>query len=430
MFTIIFVIVSALLLSALFSGMEIAFISANKLNIELKKNKGTKRGKILARFYEAPADFLSTMLVGNNIALVVFTSLMAKALEENIDNWLNPVIQDSFFDSPLSPLFILTLITTLVVLIFGEFLPKIFFRLFADRILYFMAYPLYYIKFLLRPISLIMVKLSNRVLRLFVKTPAESTEQAFTRLDLEEFVLSTQTGEEEQSIDTEMFGNALHLKKTKVKDCMVPRTEIKAVDIKDTIEDAKQIFVESSVSKILVYEETIDEVLGYVHHQQLWQKPKNIKQILLEIPIVPEVMPALSLMNKFIAEHISIACVVDEFGGTAGIITLEDILEEIFGEIEDEHDQEEHIEQQISDTAFRFSGRLEVDYLNEKYNLAIPEGDYHTLSGYIVMTTGEIPEQGKTIILDNYRFEMEMVSDRKIETIRIYLPESSKGMDS
>lgn len=414
-------IVLTLVLSAMFSGMEIAFISANKLNIELKKSKGTKRGLILAKFFDEPADFLSTMLVGNNITLVIFASLMAKVLEPRIE----PLLIGSSFEGVFFPLLLVTLATTGVVLIFGEFLPKIFFRLFADRVLFFMVYPLQFIKFILRPISMVMVNLSDRVLRLFVNSPPETKEQAFTRLDLEQFVLSTQTGEEDQSIDTELFGNVLYLKKTKVKDCMVPRTEIKAVDIKDSIDDAKQTFIESSISKVLVYNESIDEVLGYIHHQQLWQKPKNLKQILLDIPIVPEVMPALDLMNKFIAEHISIACVVDEFGGTAGIITLEDILEEIFGEIEDEHDREEYIEQQISPREYRFSGRLEIDYLNEKYDFNLPEGEYHTLSGYIVMTKESIPKQGERIYLNGYTYIMEIVSEKKIETVQLFLPEQN-----
>lgn len=420
--TVFIFIVLFLMLSALFSGSEIAFISANKLRVELKKKKGAPRGMILANFYDNPADFLGTMLVGNNIALVVFTYLASIPLSNFFLN--------SFGWNEDSIILLLTntLIITIIVLIFGEFLPKTLFRLFADEILYFLAYPLRFIQFLLLIPAWVTTKLSNWVLKLFFKTPIQKDKNVFTRLDLENFVNDTYGESEEVMIDKELFGKALNLKDVKVRECMVPRPEIESIDINANLKDLEQIFIETKLSRIIVTQDEIDNVLGYVHHQQIWQKPQSIKEMVMTIPFVPEVMRVLDLMNKFIKERLSIACVVDEFGGIAGIITLEDILEEIFGEIEDEHDQEEHVEQQISDTEFIFSGRLEIDYLNEKYEqLNFPDGDYHTLSGFLVMTQAAIPEQGAEIEIGYYKFILELVSETKIETVRVLILEKDLG---
>ncbi len=421
MTTLLIGIIITLILSAIFSGMEIAFISATKLNVEIRKNQGTRTGQIIARFFEKPSNFLSAMLVGNNIALIMFAILMEKALLQdyiqplliNAPNWVPQLLIDTL---PL------TIITTIIVLIFGEFLPKIFFRLFADRILYILAYPIAFFKFLLSPISWVMMKCSEFLLGLFIKTPHEQVEEAFTRLDLAKFVESTGYIDRESDIlDTELFSNVLEMNQTRVRDCMIPRTEIEAVELYDDVQELLDLFIETNLSKILVYKESIDEVIGYVHHQNMLDRPSTIKSITREIPIIPEAMPVYDLMNKFIKERISIACVVDEFGGTSGLITLEDVLEEIFGEIEDEHDAEnEELEEIISDNLYKFSGRLEIDYLNEKYpKLQIPEGEYHTLSGYIVMTLGDIPETGQIIDLNGLRITLELVSDTKIETVKV-----------
>jgi putative hemolysin len=404
------IILLFLLLSALFSGSEIAFISANKLRIELKKKKGASRGNILAKFYDNPDSFLGTMLVGNNIALVVFTIMMTNLLHH---------YYEAYFSNNFVLLLFDTFIITCIVLIFGEFLPKTLFRLYADDILYFLAYPLKLIQFLMAIPSWIMSKLSNLVLRLLVKPTAETDEASFTRIDLENFIKDSQT-DEAYDIDKELFGKALNLKETRVRDSMVPRPEIESIDITAGVEELEQLFIETKLSRIVVIDGEIDNVLGYVHHQQLLSQPKSIRSLLLEIPFVPEVMRVSDLMNKLIKENISIACVVDEFGSVSGVITLEDILEEIFGEIEDEHDEEEYIEKQISDTEWVFSGRLEIDYLNEKYEaIELPEGEYQTLSGYLVMTTETIPEQGAEIELNDYLFILELVSDTKIETVRL-----------
>ncbi len=405
-------ILISLVLSALFSGTEIAFISASKLKVELKRSKGSRKGAILAKFYENPADFLSTMLVGNNIALVVFTALMTIPLNQFFIEYFH-------IENNILLLFINTVIITVIVLIFGEFLPKTLFRLFSSELLYFMTYPLLILRVLLYIPAWVMTKFSTLFIRFVLQTPVAEANTVITRLDLENFVKDSQT-EYEDEIDTNLFEKALHLKKVKVKECMVPRTEIENIDVNASIADLIQVFTESNLSKIIVTKDDIDNVLGYVHHQQMLKEPESIEQIVMEIPFVPEVMRVRDLMNEFIKERMSIACVVNEFGGVTGLITLEDILEEIFGEIEDEHDKEEYVENQVSENEYIFSGRLEIDYLNEKYeNLKFPEGEYTTLSGYLVMTTEAIPKQGAEVELDGYKFIFELVSDTKVETIRV-----------
>ncbi len=422
-------IVITLMFSAMFSGMEIAFISAGKLNVEIQKNKGSRRGKLIADFYEDPNSFISTMLVGNNIMLVFFTILTAIAIEDRIKAFLEPNVIPSLLE--FSTLMMMTLLTTIIVLIFGEFLPKVFFRLFADKILIFLAYPITFFRIILNPISWVMVKLSDWLIRKIVKEEEKEVQEVFTRLDLEKYVESSVDGENEEDrlLDTEMFSNVLYMKQKRVRDCMVPRTEVVAVEINDSMDELLEEFIDSSHSKILVYEDSIDQVVGYVHHQNMLSRPSNIKNVMRDIMIVPEGMWVNTLMNILIRNQISIACVVDEFGGTSGVITLEDILEEIFGEIEDEHDySEEYLEEQINEREFRFSGRLEIDYLNEKFEeLNFPEGDYNTLSGYIVMTTGTIPERSnQKVIMGDYTFILEMVSETKIETVRVILPDNKE----
>ncbi len=415
---LIFWILLFLLLSALFSGTEIAFVSANKLRIELKKKKNASRGRILSEFYERPSAFLGTMLVGNNIVLVILTYLMTRALSPYIE----PLLQGDLW-----LLLVNTVLITIVVLIFGEFLPKTIFRLYADDILYFLAYPIKLFQLLLAAPAWVVTRLSEALLRLFVRTPIEASEQAFSRVDLEHFVNSSPPDTQPGSFDRKLFGKALNLKDTRVRDCMIPRPEIESIDLNAPLSELEELFRQTKLSRIIVLEDEVDNVLGYVHHQQLLRQPKTIKSILMEIRFVPEVMRITDLLNRFIQERVNIACVVDEFGGVAGLITMEDILEELFGEIEDEHDEEEYVETQISDDEYVFSGRLEIDYLNEKYPaLYLPEGDYHTLSGYLVMTTETIPEAGVEIILGNYKFILEAVSETKIETVRV-LRQGSEG---
>ncbi len=418
---LIALIIFSLMLSALFSGTEIAFISANKLRLELKKKRSLRRGSILSGFYEDPSSFLGTMLVGNNIALVLFTYLMTQLIEPSL------LMLQPLEANPLLLLLTETIIITIVVLIFGEFLPKTLFRLYADDVLYFMAVPLQGLKWVLLLPAWFMTKLSNQLLKL-LRTPAEQVDNAFTRIDLENFINDSRSGDEEEDIDRELFGKALNLRDVRVRECMIPRPEIENIDVNESVEKLEQLFRETKLSRIIITKEDIDNALGYVHHQQLLKQPASIKELIMDLPFVPEAMRVTDLLNRFIRERINIALVVDEYGGISGLITMEDILEEIFGEIEDEHDQEEHVEVVVEDgREYIFSGRLEIDYLNDKYHLSLPEGDYHTLSGYLVTCTESIPEQNAEIHLNGFRFILELVSDTKIETVRVFRESRSEN---
>ena len=407
---LIITIIIFLLFSAFFSSSEIAFVSASKLGVEVLKNKGDRRGKILARFYERPRKFISSMLVGNNISLVVFTIFM---------NELLLTIFTDFEENSVLFILLSTLIITIVVLIFGEFLPKTFARLFSNSFLHAVTYPLSFFNWLLAIPTWIVTVMSNGILKSIFKQPVENAEMALTRVDLEHFI-EEQISEQNEDIDKEILTNALNLNQRKVRECMIPRTEIIDIDKSDSIADLLEVFKSSNLSRIIVTDGDIENVIGYVHHQQLLDNPKSIRKIMMKMPYVPEAMNVQDLMMAFMKEGTNIACVVDEFGGTAGLITMEDILEEIFGEIEDEHDEEEVSIEMISEIEFLFNGRVELDHINEKYEqLNIPEGEYHTLSGYLVMTSGEIPEEGTEIELDGYKFTVEEVSDTKIERIRV-----------
>ncbi|MDF1694322.1 MAG: hemolysin family protein [Saprospiraceae bacterium] len=411
------VIFITLLLSAFFSGSEIAFVSANKLSIEVIRNKGNRRGQILSNFYEKPKGFLSTMLVGNNIALVIFTIFMTKLIEPWLEQYLGP--------GSNVLLVAVTLIITIVVLIFGEFLPKTLFRLYANEILYRFSYVLSFLKWLLIFPASLMTGLSNILLKSIFKIPIDEVENVLTKIDLEHYIHDSIS--EEEAIDKEILTNALNLKQVKVRDCMIPRNEVIHIDKKDTIDDLLATFIDAKLSRIIVKDGDIENVIGYIHHQQLLDNPTVLRKLIMPISYVPEAMNVQDLMMKFIKEGTSIACVVDEFGGTAGLITLEDILEEIFGEIEDEHDDEEYIEEILSDNTYRFSGRLEIDYLNEKYeNLNFPDGEFHTLSGYIVMTAQTIPEQGDELVLNGCKFLFEVVSETKIEILQVQVLEEKE----
>ena len=419
MTTLLIAIIVFLLLSAFFSGSEIAFISANKLSVEVEKERGSRKGRVLSGFYDKPKQFLGTMLVGNNIALVVFTLLMTKLLEPI----LIPVVGSEwgFF-------FISTLVITLVVLIFGEFLPKIIFRYYANDVISGMAYPLAVFKWLLSFPTWVMTKTSNIILKYIFRTSVDISEDAITRLDLQDFVEGTVSPETDE-IETDMFKNALHLRDVRVEECMIPRTEIANVDVQEAVETLAQKFQEEGFSRIIVVDGDIDNVVGYVHHQQLLSDPATIRHAMREIRFVPETMSAKDLMLQMMLDQTNITCVVDEFGGTAGIITLEDILEEIFGEIEDEHDAEGYIAEKLSSSTYRFSARLEIDAINEMFDeIDLPEGDYNTLSGYIVMTSEDIPDLGDELVLGEYKFVIEEVTEKRIETVRmIDLKEAGAG---
>ncbi|NNF21793.1 MAG: HlyC/CorC family transporter [Saprospiraceae bacterium] len=407
---LIILILLFLVLSAFFSGSEIAFISANKLGIAVKKEQKTKTGQIISGFYEKPQSFLSTMLVGNNIALVAFTYFMTA--------FLMPIVEPGFGDGVLS-LLIYTLITTVIILIAGEFFPKTYFNLHSTKMLFLFAYPLYFFRKLLAVPTYMMIGLSKFLLKQVLRVPVENAEDDLTRLDLENFIADS-LSDDQDDIDKEILTNALNLGHLKVSDGMVPRTEIVSIDNEASTEELIEVFKDSKLSRIIVTDGDADNIEGYIHHQQLLHNPGTIKKMKMDILYVPEVMNLKDLMLQFIKDESSIACVVDEFGGTAGIITLEDILEEIFGEIEDEHDVEEYTMEKIDDNEYLFSGRLEVDFINEKFpELELPEGEYQTLSGYIVMTSETIPLLGEQVELGSNIFKIEEVDDTKIEIVRV-----------
>lgn len=412
MIGLILLILLTLVLSAFFSGAEIAFITANKLGVEIERDKGTRRSKLIARFYAHPRQFLSTVLVGNNVVLVIFTYCMTLLIE--------PMLMP-FVASSILRLVIVILVSTVVILIVGEYFPKIIFRTFANRALLIIAYPAVFFQWVLKVPVILMMSLSNFLMKFVFRAPVRHVEDAFTRLDLQDYVEGSITHDQDE-LEADMFKNALHLKHLKARECMVPRTEIVHIDITDGIDALRKVFLETRHSRILISRDDLDNILGYVHHQSLLQEATDIEKLLIPIAHVPEVTSVLDIMTLFTRQKNNIAVVVDEFGGTAGIITLEDITEEIFGEIEDEHDLEDFLDVRVSDTEYLFSARLEIDYLNSKYpELHLPVGDYETLSGYIVMTSGRIPEQGDDFEMDNHRFVIEKVSDKKIEEVRVFI---------
>ncbi len=403
-------LVVLLILSAFFSGMEIAFLSANKLKIELNYQRGAYTGKIINDFIKKPSKFIITVLLGNNVVLIAFGIIFANVLEP----FLSTYISSSFVI-----LLLQTFISTTIVLLLGEYLPKVMFKVFADDLLPILAIPFKLIYWLLLPGVFIINQISKFILKIFgVEVSEKSIE--FTNVDLEKFIKDhALSNQDEEEVDKEFFENALFLKNLRVRDCMVPRREVTAIDINESLDDLKKLIIETNHSRILVFDDNIDKVLGYVHHFDLHKKPKDIKSILMPIKVVTKTMFIQKLLNDLIKEQKSIAWVVDEYGGTAGVITLEDILEEIFGEIDDEHDKDEFVENQLSKNEYILSGRLEISHINKEFNLHIPEGEYDTLSGFIIAHHETIPEKNEIIEIQNYRFKIMDVSETKIETIKL-----------
>ncbi len=410
-------IFAALLLIAFFSGIETAFVSANKLRIELLKEKGSGSARIIADFNGSPSKFISTMLIGLNISLVIFGSITS-----------NYFTNSNFSFLPTGEVALLitqTILTTFIILIFGELIPKILFRVNSDQTLLWFAYPAKYLFYIpLQPFTNFFHLISRWLIKQIIGTDLVESKQAFTKEDLEYLVKETAVTEgegqnESDHLNSEIFEKALYLKDVKVRSCMVPRPEIQAIEIDEGLTELKKKFIETKLSRIFVYDTTIDRITGYVHHFDLLKNPATLKQALRSLPVVPESMTARDLLLQFTRDKKNVAWVVDEYGGTAGIITLEDLIEQIFGEIQDEHDEEELTEKKISETDYVFSGRLEVDYLNNEYDLQIPEGEYTTLSGYIISGFEDIPEPGAVIDLDRFHIKVLRATDKRIELVDI-----------
>ncbi|MBK6265548.1 HlyC/CorC family transporter [Marivirga sp. S37H4] len=416
-------IVISLLFSAFFSGIEIAFVSSNKLHIELQSQQGVISGRILSKFLNKPSSFIGTMLVGNTISLVVYGIYMAKMIEPVLIEHLPLFLQNDAFI-----LLSQTVVSTLLVLTVAEFLPKSIFLLNPNGLLIFFAIPLWIIYYVTYPVVFGIVGLSKLFIKHILRLDYSEDKPVFGLTDLDHFVRATAQLDHQENkveLDRRIFNNALEFKTIKVRECMIPRTEVVAVDVEDEMNELREAFTDSGHSKVLIYKESIDDIIGYCHSLALFKKPNKIQEILTPIIIVPETMPANELMIQFIQERKSLALVVDEFGGTSGIVSLEDIIEEIFGEIQDEHDDEDLTEIQISENTYSFSARLEIDYLNEKYNLDIPEGDYDTLGGFILSITENFPTLHEVVKKPPFTFIIESMEENRIDLAKLIISDPS-----
>ncbi|WP_370390748.1 hemolysin family protein [uncultured Winogradskyella sp.] len=421
------VILTMLLLSAFFSGMEIAYVSSNKIHIELEKKQDDFLGKILTNLTAKPSKYIATMLIGNNIALVIYGFKMGDLLV----SWFQSLLplESDFLNYMLVDLQLLsqTIISTLVILITAEFLPKVFFQIYANTLIKVLALPTYIFYLLFSGLSDLVIWISDAFLKFVFKAKDQDAVLSMTKVELGNYISEQmETFEDHEDVDSEIqiFQNALEFSDVKAREVMVPRTEISAVDISDSIEDLRQLFIETGRTKIIVYKDTIDDILGYVHAFELFKKPKSIEPILIPIIFVPETILIKDVLNILIKKRRSIAVVIDEYGGTSGIMTVEDIIEELFGEIEDEHDTVELTEQVIDETTFKFSARLEVDYINETYKLDLPESEnYETLGGLIVNSTEDIPKENDEVSIGNYSFKILQVTSTKIGEVILTIKE-------
>ena len=421
--TALIAIIASLLLIGFFAGIEIAFISANKLSIELNRKQGTKSGKVWGYYADHPARFIVTTLVGINLVFVVYGLLVVDMLYP-IWHWIERQLPSSFTGSvKYIKLFVETVLSTFIVL-FVEFLAKAFFRARNSSILSSNSISsiIQFFYWMFSTIGTYFVNIAEWILKYILNVKISNKKDMFSKVDLEHFMQQSKNHEEEDSSDLnkELFENALSLSETKLRECLIPRKEIEGVHSNASIEEVKAKFIETQLSKLVVYDENIDTITGYIHQLDLFKHPATVKEILLPIPTVPESMSATDLMNKFSKERRSIAWVIDEFGGTAGIVTMEDLLEEIFGEIKDEYDTEEFIDKQLASNEFIFSGRLELDYITEKYKLVFPDDEEtETLSGYIIKNNEEIPKLKDHIIIGNYEIDILNVSDTRIEMLKL-----------
>ena len=410
------------MLSAFFSGMEIAFISSDRIFLEIEKNQGNIVAGILTRITETPSKFIAAMLVGNNISLVVYGIFMGN----RIISLFYPEANEA--NLSISILFYQTLISTVIILLTAEFLPKVFFQLYANKLIKFFIIPAAAFYYLFYPITFFVIKITDGVLLLFFKTSAEVAEISFSKGELGDYIekqVESVTDKEKLDSEIQIFQNALEFSDLKAREVMVPRAELVALDIDKDIQELKELFMTTGLSKIPVYQNSVDDILGYVHAFELLKKPASIRSILLPVEFIHEPLPINEVLNRLTRKRKSLAVVLDEYGGTSGIITVEDIVEELFGEIEDEHDQVDHYELKVSASEFEFSARLEVDYLNTTYGFSFPEEEfYETLGGLIVHLTEEIPQQGDVFSLAQYEFKILEVSSTKIKRIYLRVKES------
>ena len=395
-----------------FAGIEMAYYSINKMSIELKKKQGRTSGQILDQFIDHPVYFLGTTLIGFNVFLVFFGLQISKVMQPL---WTRLNVGSDTFQ-----ILIEIVLSTIVVLVFCEFIPRAIFRARADVLLTRMAQLIDMFYQMFYPVAAACITIAKWLLKYVFNVRVDEKKEVFGRTDLEHlFRQAKEVEEEKQPLNTEFFENALELPKIRIRQSLVPRKEIIGIDIKESIEELRKQFIETKLSRIVVYEGNIDHIIGYVHQLDMFKRPDKIQSVLLPIPAVPESMSATDLINKFTRERKSIAWVVDEFGGTAGIITMEDVLEEIFGEIQDEYDVEEFVEKQIAENEYIFSGRLELDYINEKYGFDFPVDESETLSGFIINYHETIPKQKERIIIADYEFDIMNVSDTRIEMVKI-----------
>lgn len=419
----VIIIVVSLILSAFFSGMEIAYISSNKIHIEIEKKQEGILAKVLTRLTAKPSKFITTMLIGNNIALVIYGFFMGDLLVD----WFQSLLPTyySFVNYMLTDLSLLTqtIISTIVILITAEFLPKVFFQIYANTLIKALAIPAYIFYALFTFISDFVIWISDIILKNFFKTEGDQIQMAFTKVELGNYIseqMESVEAHDEVDSEIQIFQNALEFSEVKAREVMVPRTEIIAVEITDSVKSLNVLFTETGRTKILVYKDTIDDVLGYVHSFELFKKAKNIKDMMMPVEYVPETVLIKDVLSVLIKKRKSIAVVLDEYGGTSGIMTVEDIVEELFGEIEDEHDSVDLIEEALDNETYKFSARLEVDYINETYKINLPESEnYETLGGLIVNHTEEIPEQNEVVKIDDFQFTILEVSNTKIDMVEL-----------
>ncbi|MGN6402811.1 MAG: hemolysin family protein [Flavisolibacter sp.] len=401
-----------IIMMGFFAGVEMAFYSANRFGIELKKKQGRQSAILLSKLIENPQAFLSTTLLGFTLFLVCFALLFTQVTY--------PLWNLIRLNNDIARLLLDIILATFIVMIFAEFIPRAIFRAHSNRILSAIAWLINFFYQLLQPIATMFLNLSDWVLKYIFNVRMRQTKDSLSSGTLETlFQQSNDTDYEPQELNTELFENALELPKVKIRQCLVPRKEIIGVEVKCTTEQAREKFIDTKLSKLIVYEGNIDNIVGYVHQLDMFKNPQDLQSILLPIPAVPESMSATDLIGKFTKERKSIAWVVDEFGGTAGIVTMEDLLEEIFGEIHDEYDSEEFVEKRLAENEYIFAGRLELDYISEKYDLEFPDNESETLSGYIINHHETIPHQKERIIIDDYEFDILSVSDTRIEMVKL-----------